>query len=229
VNPLPRIGGYLAYLEAATFIFGFALFATLLTDYTTGDPTPAESLAFAVDNLAALLIWNGVILLLFGVVLVPLVLAVSDFLADDAAPLARVAAAFGLIWAGLVLAAGMITNVGLLALDDLNKSDSLAAERLWSALDTVENGLGGGNELVGGIWVVAVSWMFMNSDKASRAFAYLGLVSGAAGIITIVPGLEIVGAVFGLGLIVWFVWLGRVLTRSAEKVVPESRVAAAKA
>jgi hypothetical protein len=47
-----RVGGIAALIAAATFVFGFALFATVLSDYTTGDPTPAESVAFLVDNQA---------------------------------------------------------------------------------------------------------------------------------------------------------------------------------
>lgn len=43
----------------------------------------------------------------------------------------------------------------------------------------------------------------------------LGVVSGIAGLITIIPPLEAVGAVFGLGLIVWFAWLGTILLRSS--------------
>jgi hypothetical protein len=43
------------------------LFVSLLTDYTTGDPTPAESVAFLVDNQAALYIWNLVIFIVFSI------------------------------------------------------------------------------------------------------------------------------------------------------------------
>ncbi len=36
-----------------------------------------------------------------------------------------------------------------------------------------------------------------------------------AGLLTVIPVLEVLGAVFGLGLIVWFVWLGVVMLRSS--------------
>jgi hypothetical protein len=35
-----------------------------------------------------------------------------------------------------------------------------------------------------------------------------------AGLLTVVPALEMMAFVFGLGQIVWFVWLGIVLLRS---------------
>jgi hypothetical protein len=40
------------------------------------------------------------------------------------------------------------------------------------------------------------------------------LLVGAVGIITIIPALNAMVAVFGLGQIIWFVWLGIVLLRS---------------
>ena len=52
-----------------------------------------------------------------------------------------------------------------------------------------------------------------------RALNYLGLVVGGAGILTIVPALgELGGIMFGLGQIVWFVWLGMVMLRKRPSV-----------
>jgi hypothetical protein len=42
----------------------------------------------------------------------------------------------------------------------------------------------------------------------------LGIISALSGLITVIPGLEDVGIVFGLGLIVWFAWVGVVLFRN---------------
>jgi hypothetical protein len=114
-----QIGGIAALSAAGTFVFGFALFATLLSDYTTGDPPPGESVAFVADNEAALYVWNLVILIVFGVVFVPLVLALHERIQSGAPFLARTALVFGVIWAGLVIAAGMIANIGLATVTDL--------------------------------------------------------------------------------------------------------------
>lgn len=211
-----RVGGVAALIEAATFVFGLVMFATVLSDYTTGDPTPAESVAFVADNKVALYVWNVVIFIVFGIVLVPLALALHERLKVDAPALAQTATAFGLIWAGLVIAAGMITNIGLGTVVDLYDSDPARAESVWLALDSVQNGLGGGNEIAGGVWVLLVSVAALRAGLFSNALNYLGIVSGAAGLVTIVPQLEAVGAVFGIGLIVWFVWIGIVMVRDTS-------------
>lgn len=215
-----------ALVAAATFVFGFALFASVLSDYTTGDPTPAESVAFLVDHQGTLYLWNTVILIVFGIALVPLVLVLHDRIAGGAPLLARTAAVFGLVWAGLVLAAGMIGNIGIDTVADLSASDPERAATVWSALDSVENGLGGGNEIVGGLWVLLVCTAALREGTLPRWASYLGILAGLAGLVTVVPGLEPVGAVFGLGLIVWFAWIGVVLLRPARPTRAELRAAA---
>jgi hypothetical protein len=218
-----RIGGVAALVEAATFIVGIVMFVTVLSDYTSGDPTPGESVAFLVDNQVALYIWNLIIFIVFGIALVPVVLALHERLKTGSPALAQASAAFGLIWGGLVLAAGMVTNIGIGTVADLVDTDPAQAETVWSALDSVQNGLGGGNEIAGGIWVLLVSLAAFRTAALPKALNYLGAISGVAGLITIIPPLEEVGAVFGLGLIVWFAWLGTILlsdSRDPAAVAP---------
>jgi hypothetical protein len=213
---LQKVGGGAAIGAAGTFVFGFALFATMLSDYATGDPSPADAVAFLVDHQAALFVWNLVILIGFGVLLVPVVLALGQRLRADEPVLAQVATVFGVIWCGLVIAAGMIANLAVGTVADLHDVDPARAEPVWSALDTVENGLGGGNELVGGIWVVLVSVAALRSATLPRWLGRLGILAGTAGAATVVPALEPVGAIFGIGLIVWFTGTGIHLLRSRD-------------
>ena len=42
---------------------------------------------------------------------------------------------------------------------------------------------------------------------------YLGIAIGVTGILTVIPPLAELGAVFGLGQIAWFAWLGIVMLR----------------
>ncbi len=208
-----KSGGVLAFLEAATIVVGLGLFATSLSDYTTGDPTPAESVAFVVDNEALMYVWNTITMVVFGVAFVFVVLALHERLAAGARKVSIAATAFGLIWAGLLIAGGMVTNIGLGAVSDLHADGSGDVEAVWSALDAVQNGLSGGNEIVGGVWILLVSWAGLRSQALPRGLNYLGVVMGGTALVTIIPALEDVGAVFGLGLIVWFVWLGIVMLR----------------
>ncbi|MEX1020625.1 MAG: hypothetical protein WDZ49_13255, partial [Litorilinea sp.] len=50
-----------------------------------------------------------------------------------------------------------------------------------------------------------------------KALNYCGVAVGMAGIVTTIPALGALGAVFGLGSIVWFVWLGIVMLRTSPR------------
>lgn len=222
-----KIGGAAALVAASTFVFGLVLFATVLADYTTGDPTPAESVAFLADHQAVLRLWNAIIFIVFGVALVPVALTLFHHLKAAAPVLAHTATAFGIIWAGLVLATGMVANIAIGTVADLNDTDPAKAEPVWSALDSVQNGLGGGNEIVGGLWVLLISLAAIVAGALNKPLNYLGLIAGLAGLITIVPVLEPIGAVFGLGLIVWFAWLGIVMI--GDRTIPAGSAATSSA
>lgn len=214
---LGRIGGAAALLAAGTFAYGIAMFATSLVDYTDPDATPAESVDFLVDHQGQLLAWYIGIFVVFGAALVPMALALRQRLVDRAPILANTATVFAAIWAGLMYATGMISNIGIEAVADLADSDPDRAVSVWAAIDTVTNGLGGGNELVGGIWIGLVSIAGLTTALLPRWINIVGLITAAAGLVTVVPDLEVVEMVFGLGSIVWFIGVGATLLGRSER------------
>jgi len=209
-----RAGGIGGFVAAAAFIFGIALFVTSLTDYTEGDFTPAESVDFLVGHQGTFYVWYFVMFLVFGVAIIPLARSLRERLVDVSPELADIGAVFAYIWAGLMFATGMTHNIGIAAVADLNETDPAAAEALWSSISTVADGLGGGNELVGGMWILLVSLAAWGTTRLPRGLNVLGIISASAGLITLVPGLSDVGMIFGLGSIAWFAWTGIVLLRT---------------
>ena len=121
---------------------------------------------------------------------------------------------FAYIWVGLMFATGMISNIGIIVVVDFDEISVAAAQNLWSAIDTITDGLGGGNELVGGMWILLVSVAAWGTGRLPTGLNVLGIVSALAGLVTLVPGLSDVGMVFGLGSIAWFAWTGIVLLRT---------------
>lgn len=210
---LRRAGGIAGLVAAGTFVYGIALFATSLSDYTDPDATPAESVDFLVAHQGTLLAWYLGIFVVFGIALVPLALALRDRLAGAAPLLPRAATVFAMIWAGLMFATGMVSNIGIEAVADLVDDDPTQATVVWSAIDAVTNGLGGGNELVGGLWILLVSAAALATSALPRWLNVVGLASAIAGLATVVPGAEAIEMVFGLGTIVWFAGVGVTLLR----------------
>lgn len=213
-----RVGGLAALTEAAIYVAGITYFLVVL-DFTnvTG---PLQQVELFVANQASLYAMNLLIYVVFGLVLVALVLALHARLKDNAPMLMGAATAFGLIWAGLVIASGMVANIATSVVVDLYSTDPTQATTVWLAVSPVIDGLGGGNEIVGGIWTLLVSVVALRARALHRAVNYVGLVVGTAGILSAIPALgEIGGGIFGLTQIVWFIGLGILLLRASRREV----------
>ena len=211
VSDLQKLGGIAALIEAALYITGFALFLTVLDP--SGYDGHVQKVAFLADNQVASYIANLLIYVVFGVVLVVLVLALHARLKKGSPAIMQTATAFGLIWAGLVIASGMIANIGNSTVVGLFSENQDQAVALWLAIVTVQEALGGGNEIVGGLWVLLLSWAALSAGKLPKVLNYIGVLVGLAGILTVVPAFNVLMDVFGLGQIVWFAWLGIVMLR----------------
>ena len=146
-----------------------------------------------------------------------MVLALFEQLKAGEPALMQTATVFGLIWAGLIIASGnlMLHNPSIVA--ELYGRDPAQAVTAWTALESVENGITSGNELVGSLWVLLLSVAALRTGGLPRPLSTLGLVLGVAGILTIIPALaETTIMIFGPGMIVWSVWAGIILLRGSR-------------
>ena len=212
---LQRMGGIAGIIAALTWLFGFALFVTTFEPLTTGDLSTVETVEFLKDNQTMFYIWNLVIYVLFGIVQAVLTLAIHERLKDSAPALSQIAAALGLIWSALVIGSGMVANIGAATVLDMYTVNPDQAGTVWAAIDAVGRGIGGGNEIVGGLWVATLSLAAMRGGLP-KSLNIAGMIFGAAGVVTLVPMLTDVGALFGLGLIVWYIWCGVVILRNSD-------------
>lgn len=217
---LQRMGGIAALYQAAAYVVAMVFFLLVLNFTAIADPT--QRVALIVDNQAGMAIVTLIAYVVFGVSLVVLSLALYHRLKGRAPAVAQTATVFGFIWAVLLIGSGMVHNAGLGIAAELYAQDPEQAALFWTMIEVVANGLGGEVEIVGGLWMLLVSWAALRSGRLPRALNYLGLVIGAAGLLTLIPPLYSGSvAVFGLGQIVWFVWLGIALLRTPARVAAE--------
>jgi hypothetical protein len=221
MSDLQKMGGVAALVMAATFLVGIAVFLGVMTPegYFDEGVDPVQKVAILADNQAVVSASYLIAFVVFGAFLVVLALALHQRLRAGAPALALVATAFGLIWAALVIASGMVANVGIAEVVDLYGRDQAQAGSAWLAVETVQLGLGGGNEIPGGLWVLLISWAALRARGLPKALSYLGVVLGVSGLLTVIPALEALGFVFGVGLIVWLVWAGILLLRGSARAV----------
>lgn len=221
---MQRIGGFAALACAATYIFSFTLLVTVFAEsgFGTNEIDPVGVVRFTVDNQALTVTWNTVIYVLNSLALAVLVVALASRLRTKSADWATMTLAFGLIWTTLVLGAGMIGNVTTETMAAMAPNDFEAAVQTWEALHAVELGLGGGNEIAGGVWILCVSLAGIMHRAFGKIVIGLGLLTGIGGLLTIFPPFgEIAGAVFGLGAIAWFIAVGLALLFKRDVVLSE--------
>lgn len=213
---LQKAGGAAALVQALAYIAGFGMLATFLNPGDTESWSSLQKLIFVMDRKAGFQLWMIFIYVVFGIALVVLTVAIHERLKDHSSELMLVATPFGLIWSGLVIASGMIASVGVESAAALYAEDPSQAASLWLNVGVLQKGLGGGVEIVGGLWMLLISFAALRLNAFTKVVNYLGMLAGIAGLLTIVPPLADFGAVFGLGQIVWFIWIGLLLFRESS-------------
>ncbi len=210
-----KIGGLSALYMAAAYVLGIVGFK-LVADYSAV-VDPVAKVAFLGENQTIMTLLHLLVYVGWGIFMVILALALYERLKAGSAAMAQIATVFGIIWAGLIITSGMIFNIGMENVVHLYSTDPTQAATVWLAVESVFDGMGGGNEIVGGIWILLVSWAALRAGEFPKVLNILGLVLGLAGILSAIPALSEIGAaIFGLGQIVWFLWLGIVMLRDSR-------------
>ena len=212
MKTLQKSGGLAALYLAVAYLIGLVLFIVVLDYPSITDP--AQKVALLVAKPMVIFATNLLMYVFFGVFLVVLSLALFDRLKSGAPALVQAATALGIIWAGSLIAGGMVSNAGIDPTIALYATDPAQAALSWQGIETVAAGLGNGNgEILGGLFTLLVSLAALRGGRLPKPLNILGLLVGAVGIISVLPGLTSLVSVFGLGQMVWYVWLGVVLLR----------------
>lgn len=198
--------GICAIFLALIYIGAFIYFGVFWAYPHTAEVS--DQLRYLSDNHLLIGAIYFSIYILFGVVLSVLVLGLYEkHSIYKPRFLSKIATLFGALWVGLVIASGMIFVSGLGSVIDLAPTNVERASETWHIVTLLTESLGGGNELVGGIWVLLISLCNLSSKIFSRWLNYLGLFVGASGIATVYPA-DVFTEIFGISQIVWFVWVG---------------------
>jgi len=215
MKTLQKVGGFSALYMAVSHLIGIVIFLGVLDYISITDP--AQKVALNVDKQMVIFSTNLLMYVFFGFALAVLSLALYDRLKTDAPALMQVGTAVGIIWAGSLIASGMVANVGLSTVAALYAKDPVQAVLTFQGVEVVTNGLGNANgEILGGMWTLLVSLAALKNRGLPKAMNLLGALVGALGIITILPVLNDMTGLFGLGQIIWFVWLGIMLLRNTS-------------
>lgn len=212
MNNLQKLGGIAALYMALAYVVGIILFLFVLDYPNIVDP--AQKVALLVDKTLTIYAMNLILYVIFGICLIVLVLALYERLKVGAPAMLQVATVIGIIWAGALIASGMVSNAGIAPVIALYAKDPAQAALTWLGFEVVAEGLGNGNgEILGGLMTLLISWAALNTGGLPKSLNYLGVVVGSVGIISTIPGLSDLTGMFGMSQIVWFVWLAIIMLR----------------
>lgn len=228
MNNLQKLGGITALFHSAAYLIGIVMYFAVLSPIL--DASPSEYVAQLATYQTTMTIWIFIAYWVSGFCMVVVALALYERLKSGNQAIMQIATVLGIIWGGLIIASGNLMMHGFGQIVDLYATNPIQAETALLALGIVENGLISGNELIGGLWILMLSWSALQSGELSKGLNYLGILIGVSGILTMIPPIfEATGTFFGLTMIVWFAWLGIFLLRnhsSATVGAPDAMVQA---
>ncbi len=204
------LGRSAAYTLVLIYLVGIVMNFTLLdTSAITDSVALVEFMAAHAPLMTA---WITLLYVVFGVVLVFLTLILQEVLMPADPLAAKAGACFGFIWAGLLIASGMVHNVGMAMAVELLPGDPAAAGALFRAVTGIHLGLGGGNEVAGALWMLLVCRTAAAHGLIGKWTNRAGLLAGTAGLLTLIPPLFTPAAgIFALGQMLWWLGLGAAL------------------
>jgi len=210
---MQKAGGTAALYMAMAYLAAIPYFV-FLVNYP-GVVDPVQKVILLRDNYASMY-WMHVVSFEFvALALIVVTLAIHQRLKALAPSTAQFATVVGLIRAGLLLASVMVFNYGMGAVVRLYATAPAQAVSAWQVIEPVASALGGSaGELLGGVWFLLLSGAALRSKTFPVALNWLGVGIGTAGVLSLVPALGGLEAVFGLLQIVWFAWLGIVMLRT---------------
>lgn len=215
-----KAGGVAALYLALAYLAAMPYFLVVV-DYP-GATTVADKVSLVVGNYSSMYTMYLATYVFFGIALGVVVFALYDRLRSFAPSTMRVATTVGLLWSFALVMSGMVFNYGMTTVVSLANTDIAQARVAWQAIEPIAQGLGGaGGEVLGGLWVLLVSWVALRGGAFSKALIWLGMAVGAMGLVSIAPPLHEAAYAFGLLQIVWFVWLG--VTMAKKSVAVETR------
>jgi hypothetical protein len=213
MNNLQKMGGVAALFHSAAYLIGIVMYFAVLSPII--DATPDQFVAQLADYQNTMYWWIFIAYWVSGFCLVVVALALYERLKDGEPVVMQISTVLGIIWAGLIIGSGNLMMHGFGQIAQLYVANPAQVEAVLMALGIMENGIVSANELIGGLWVLLLSWAALRTGKLNKGLNYLGILIGISGILTLIPPIaEATQTFFGLSMIVWFAWLGIVLLRS---------------
>lgn len=209
VFTLRRCGGVAAISMALCYLAVALIFFGVLSQ--PEHASPVQKIQYAAQHYVLISLGYAIGYLVFGFLLAVMVIAIAQQLPQPHAALLQIASLFGKVWVVLMMASGMIALLGLHRSIHLVDTDPMLAVILFHVMGLLTNALGGGIELVGGLWILLFSLAGLQQQPQRAKLHWLGLFTGCFAMLTVFHTLPYLKEAFGMSQLVWQLWFGVVL------------------
>lgn len=206
-----KIATISAVYSGLSYIGGIFVYLQLLKyDSAT---SASEQITIISDNPVLVHITTLHIYIIFSFGLILLATYLYTKLKNQEPILSLLSLITGAIWATILIASGFISMaVTTLLMNGTAASDITSA---WQAVDIISNALGGGNELIGGVFTGLLSLAMYRARFSSIVTSILGALVFIGGTISALPYLADIGiGIFVISQILWFLSLAWDLSKN---------------
>ena len=212
------VGALSAFYLSVSYIVGIIIFLIVLKyPEITND---LEKIELLLNYKNIIFFTNILMYILFGPIFVLFIISLKEKFKETKCILLTFSTVIGFIWAGSLVASGMIANAAIEPVLSMYKTDVVKASFFWQIIDTVSMGIGNGNgEILGGIFTLFLCISALMNNKLNKFINIVGIIVGIIGILSVIPMLNSLGGIFGITQIVWFICVGIMFLSKDKKRV----------
>jgi hypothetical protein len=211
---LQKAGGIAALVASATYLFAMGLLVTILAPMADAALSFDKYVDFYTANKTLVFIWHFSMYLINGVCLVVLSLVLYERIKLGASAIMKTATILGIIWASFVFLSGFIVLYGTEAFINLHATNRVQAEVLKTTIETITLSIDHSDKFLGCLWIGLLSIAALKTGALPKLLNIFGIVISISGLIgTVIPQLIVISYAFGIGAIIWWLWLGVFMLR----------------
>lgn len=198
-----------------TFVFGIYIYFSNFEFLINERVTSSVSIIKIVDQIDQYIIWNLMVYFVYGIFLLSSSVAMYLLSSEKNKFLRLIFIFTGTIWSCWMFVSASIAIETVQYISEIVFINEKLAVETWNTIRILLEAFGGGNEILGGFWVILFSLLIKVDGIISIVCRYVGFLVFCIGIATVFTNSSYIESLFGIGIITWF--LLATLSKVSEK------------
>ena len=171
-------------------------------------PNPALPLGVQIDFIVQhhqlLYVWYLVTCLAAGIALLLLNLVLQQIWSGHQSTLPLITTVIGMIWVVLLVTSGLMASKGICQVLVAWPENAELAAMQWLVIQQMVASFATANQFFGGSWLLLTNWLARRQQLYGLWLSVVAMITGCAGLLSLVPNQTLTARVFSGGCILWF-------------------------